>query len=503
MLVIISDLHLTDGTSGTSLPPGAFQIFAERLQDVAERASHRAGGVYAPIEQIDLVLLGDVLDAIRSNIWLDDSVRPWDDPQSPEMIDVVRRITQATLENNAEALRVLRLIGRESAIEVPTAMRNGRPSTDELTPVPVRIHYMVGNHDWFYHLPGPEYDAIRRSVVESMGLAHPHDRPFPHDPQESEPLLEAMRRHRVLARHGDIYDPFNFEQDRDASSLGDAIVIDLVNRFSREVEQELATDLPPGVLLGMREIDNIRPLLLIPVWIDGLLERSCPTPAVRKAVKQIWDRMADDFLSLDFVRQRDTWSPIDLVDGLERALKFTKRLSLGWASAITNWLQQLRGSRDESYWKHALSEQEFRNRRARAVVYGHTHYPETVPLDSSFDQGAVNNQVYFNSGTWRRLHRQTMYAVQEHEFIASDTMTYLAFFQGDERGGRPYESWSGTLGVNLPDAASLRIDAAHAQLAGPRQAPRPHVSSPTIHGGPADDHAAADRSLVVPSRRLR
>jgi len=44
MLVIISDLHLTDGTSGVTIHPGAFAIFAKRLRDLAERASCRADG---------------------------------------------------------------------------------------------------------------------------------------------------------------------------------------------------------------------------------------------------------------------------------------------------------------------------------------------------------------------------------------------------------------------------------------------------------------------------
>ncbi len=68
------------------------------------------------------------------------------------------------------------------------------------------------------------------------------------------------------------------------------------------------------------------------------------------------------------------------------------------------------------------------------------------------------NQVYFNAGTWRRVHCQTRLAPAEHEFIASDVMTYLAFFQGDERKGRPYETWSGTLG-HLPTEVTIhRID---------------------------------------------
>ena len=505
MLVIISDLHLTDGTSGTSLPPGAFTIFAERLQDLAERASWRAGGAYQPIERIDVILLGDILDAIRSNVWLDRGrVRPWNDPQSPEYADIVQQITLDTLDNNAEGLAMLRSLAMDGAITLAPATSDGRPAKGaEPLAVEVRIFYMVGNHDWFYHLPGPKYDDTRRLVVDRLGLAHPHDALFPHDPLENGDLIDTLRRHQVIARHGDVYDPFNFEGDRDTSSLGDAIVIELVNRFAREVDRELSEDLPAGVLNGLREIDNIRPILLVPVWIDGLLERSCPVPALRKRVKQIWDQMADDFLSLNLVRQRDTWSPLDLVDGLERALKFTKRLSLGWASAVSTWLADWRGGQGDSYWRHALSEQDFRNRRAKHIIYGHTHAPEMVSLDASYAEGYVHNQVYLNSGTWRRVHRQTLFAPNEHEFIASDSMTYLAFFQGDERGGRPYESWSGTLGVNFPEKKILRIDPPHSAIRRPHVGPHVTVAAPRL-AAPAsrrvDPGGVAIPQSRIPSR---
>ena len=66
MLVIISDLHLSDGSFGNSVAPGAFQMFAGRLADMTRRASWRADGEYRPLERIDLGLLGDVLDITRS-----------------------------------------------------------------------------------------------------------------------------------------------------------------------------------------------------------------------------------------------------------------------------------------------------------------------------------------------------------------------------------------------------------------------------------------------------
>lgn len=42
MLVIVSDIHLTDGTSGKTIREGAFRVFRQRLRDLAYDASWRA-----------------------------------------------------------------------------------------------------------------------------------------------------------------------------------------------------------------------------------------------------------------------------------------------------------------------------------------------------------------------------------------------------------------------------------------------------------------------------
>jgi hypothetical protein len=335
---------------------------------------------------------------------------------------------------------------------------------------------MVGNRDWFFHLPLPVLNPVRQLVAERFGLANPADQPFPHDIAENEELLLTMRRHKVTARHGDLYDPLSFEGDRDGSSLGDAMVIELIDRFAAEVETGLADELPAATVVGLREIENVRPLVLVPVWIDGILDRSCPSPALRKRVKMLWDRLADEFLSIDFVRRHDSWNPSELVDGLQQTLKFSKRPATQWANSAAAWLNKVRGAGSDSYYHHAMAEPDFRNRRARHVVFGHTHLAENVPLDASFAEGYVLNQLYFNCGTWRRVHRQTQAAAAEHEFIGADAMTYLAFFQGDERSGRPYETWSAVLGYHPPEITIHRIDPGR-----PRHATGQPLSSPSLH----------------------
>ncbi len=490
MLVIASDLHLNDRTTGSSLNPGAFEIFAERLHETAVRASWRADGKYRPIERIDLVLLGDILDLTRTTRWAAAGVRPWDDSSSPEVSDTVSTIVEDILGTNRVACEVLRAISTDGAIRVPPATGSGHPAYEtEGVPVPVRTTYMVGNHDWMLHLPGTRYDTIRQKITHHLGLANIYNAPFPHDPYESDELLSTMRRHRVFARHGDIFDPINFSEDRDNASLGDAIVIDLITRFTQHVEQEFVADLPEGVLLGLHELDNIRPLLLAPAWIEGLLERSNVKPAVRKQIKRTWDGLADEFLQLPLVQDQDSWSPFDIVDGLERALKFSKRLSLGWAGQVTNWLHSLRGSESGSYFQHALAEQDYRNRRARNIVYGHTHHAESIPLDASYADGYVLNQMYFNSGTWRRVLDQTRWSSSEHEFIPTESLSLLSFFHGDERGGRPFESWTGML-ATVGETATHRLDAGRA----------PHATEQPVSSSRVPVRAPHFRRTSAPSR---
>ncbi len=71
MLVVISDLHLTDGSSGETIKVGAFERFAAEPSSLAAQASERPDDVCAPVDGVDVLMLGDVIDVIRSARWLD------------------------------------------------------------------------------------------------------------------------------------------------------------------------------------------------------------------------------------------------------------------------------------------------------------------------------------------------------------------------------------------------------------------------------------------------
>jgi UDP-2,3-diacylglucosamine pyrophosphatase LpxH len=453
MLVIISDLHLTDGTSGTTISERAFKIFRERLREMAYQASWRADGTYKPIEKIDVLLLGDVLDIIRSVRWLDEDVRPWDNALSTEFVQMVKKINSEILSKNEPSFKILRGLNSDNMslkITLPPEDGTGNvgkvghePEAEGRVSVEVNIHYMVGNHDWFYHLKGDEYDSVRQSVVEAMGLANDFREPFAHELSESTIISDVLNAHDVYARHGDIYDPFNFEGDRDASSLGDAIVVELLNRFPVEVRKQMGNQLPKECLDGLNEIDNVRPLLMIPVWVDALLDNTCGgQPDLADKVKKIWNSLSDEFLKLEFVRNRDKWwNPLDAVDKLELGLKITNTISFDKIADVIKWFTKKRKGGDESYHKHSLEEQAFKDKKS-FIIYGHTHHSEIVPLDTQDNK----DQIYINSGTWRAVFEMAKSDTKVPRFVDYKVMTYLTFFKEDERGGKKFEVWSGNLG---------------------------------------------------------
>ena len=470
MLVIISDLHLTDGTAGlvpgddseramseraeATLSDRAFKVFRDRLSDMAYDASWRRGDEYRPIEELDLLLLGDILDVIRSSSWLASDVRPWDDPRSEEFVNKVGSITDAILTNNYKSLKILAGLSRGRVITIPPATRSGtparvsrQPNNPERLPVKVNIHYLIGNHDWFYGVTGPGYEQIRRKLVSAMGLSHAPEQPFPYDPYDSEPLMRIFEAHRVFARHGDCFDPFNFEGDRQASSLGDAIVVELLNRFPIEAKRKLGDELSDECLGGLKEIDNVRPLPILPLWVAGLLQRTCLRKGLAHEVKKIWDACAGQFLDLKFVREHDnSLNPFQDVDKLQAMLLFSKGLSPQTTGRILRMLNMWWPGRSESYSRFAMRERAFKNGRARHIVYGHTHHHEFVPLDVTERANKTTTQTYMNSGTWRRVHELAEFNPSDNEFVAYKVMTYLGFYKDDERRGRSYESWSGVLG---------------------------------------------------------
>jgi hypothetical protein len=453
MLIIISDIHLGDGTCGNSISAFAFRLFADRLRELAFNASWRADGKYHPIKEINILMLGDILDPLHSTFWLEKGlgepgyVRPWTDYTTPEYATTLRTITRNILKNNVEAIGFLKGLSGLTGLSLPPSTSSGKPGMDsrQCEPVNVRLHYMVGNHDWYYHLPGPSFDAIRKEIVQSFGLSNPPG-PFPHELYESVDLQNLLDSYKVFAQHGDLYDPLNYnkEKGRNASSLGDAFVVEIINRFPDEVELRLKEDLPPESFEALNELSNVRPLLATPLWISSQIRQNNIGPVVQRKIKEVWDEVCNEFLALPFLQEGDKPFKLDLVNGLELAIRLTDRFSFETIDDIIFWARRKFNPNEKTFSRHALKEEAFLNHTAQFVVYGHTHHHEIVPLDSFPGTPRPTNQMYINSGTWHTYFDLAVHKPEEQKFIPYQVLTYLTFYKEDERSGRRFETWSGT-----------------------------------------------------------
>ena len=452
MLVVISDIHLGDGTTASSISPAAFELFSNRLRETALYASFRPKKIYRPIETIDILLMGDILDPLHSTLWLKtapgamDYTRPWTDVRGPTFADTLAQTTQAIIKENAESLEALRRLVNGETILLPPATARHKPDHEskERIPVPVRIHYMVGNHDWYYRLPGKEFDEIRKTVIDSMGLCNDPG-PFPYEVEENPALQEILSAYKVFARHGDYYDKFNFnrEKGRNHATLGDIFTMDVCNRYPVEVEQRYGDELPDAIVDSLRRITNVRPALATPLWISGQIRRHAGSTALEAELKEVWDELCDQFLELDVVREQDKAFRFDIVDALQVILKISKRASFETLNDIVLWAHQRMHESERSLAENALKEQAFLDRSARFVVYGHTHHHEIIPLDAEGEPPNEQYQLYINSGTWRSYYDLAVRKPEEQKFIPYQTFTYLSFYKDGERSGRSFETWSG------------------------------------------------------------
>ncbi|RQW88117.1 MAG: hypothetical protein EHM79_06375 [Geobacter sp.] len=419
MLMFLSDVHLTDGSSGETIKPTAFTIFADQLKKIVETAS--------PLQEVRIVLLGDIFDIIRSTQWLTTSVRPWD-PESDAQKAVVENILTQILAKNADSLTVF------------GELRNYFNAKR----IPFEVDYIIGNHDWIVN----RYPSCRRLVAKALGIPSGTAPLFPCELFEPD--------YKVFARHGDIYDKFNNMGDRNASSLGDAIVIELLNKYPQMVEagmtalatrnkvtsreQQKVSDL-------LKELDNIRPILDAPAWVLMVMNK-CDNQAVRQLIEKSWEQCVDEFFEIPFIKNQDIPFLPDTIDLLQVALHLSSRTSKKLLEKVTELKDRFIPSRIEGdYHEKAFIEPRVRSREANFVLYGHTHNQLVIPMDQEpTKEGSVQDKVYFNTGTWRKTWNKVVFDPASREFVGWHVLSYVALFKPEENGPYNFEVWNGALG---------------------------------------------------------
>lgn len=437
MLIVISDLHLMDGTAGAHhVDPG---IFRSTMLDLAAHARE------AEATEIELLFLGDVFDLYRTERWFEYPLdaRPWGATPST---DALFDIFEGVVRNNAETFEIIR-----------------SPLVDELGfPVEPRRTYVPGNHDSIVN----EHPHLRRRTRELLGISG-GDEPFPRhvlDPQ-----------HGVFARHGQEFDRLNFEgseaydagelfipeEDYHVMPIGDAMACECASRVAPLVAGLLPEDHPNRARIAerMRDIVDVRPLSGMAQW--ALWQATQVDKTTVKTVQRALNDAATSMHELPFTKQwiarhdHRGWDVADQFQTLLRMLRTFGPNSYRLALAAGDKLSALGGEGDR-YAEGAVADFERLDRHPDGkqiyyVLYGHTHLARQLPVQVLGEPPNERYRVYFNTGTWRPTHRRL---VDGKGFASWKEITYVLVYRpgevvsgGHTMGYPAAESWTGTVVV--------------------------------------------------------
>ncbi len=442
MIILVSDLHLMDGTVGSRhLPAGAFD---QTLIDLG-RCTRDANA-----QDITMVFLGDVFDLITTKAWFSPEgspqIRPWDNWRDALTEKKAEEVLQGILtqQDNQKIGSILscKLAGGHYGFSAE----------------PERV-YIPGNHDRLCNLP-----KLRPMVRDFLGCtADPNNSPFRNAFED--------RTHGIFARHGHEWDDWNFEGSQAFSHrgnaeptyeeymeppIGDLLTIEVASRLPDLVDAALQADgsCEPEdrekAVERMWEVFDVKPLPAIIPWLVYQAEQH--GPAIRRAIDSALKTIAGDLQQIrfaqDWLEKHDNHlNPADHASVLRLAEKLIAYQGLNHLDIELKVIERLSSlRRDDNHAGKAVEDLRRQNGEVRYIAYGHTHQPEQRALEVA--QGNCDC-AYLNTGTWRPVCQM---GLSGRGFMRWNTLTYTIIYQPGETvsGGRKidypaFEVWSGSL----------------------------------------------------------
>lgn len=393
MIILVSDIHLTDTKERTTFPT---ENFLKNLES----------GIKCGIEDITIVLLGDIFEILKSSKWLVAGIRPWQECTSAH-VQTVEAILSSIIQANPDFF-----VGINN-------LKAAYPSLNFI--------YIPGNHD--RPLNTKMGEKARVILQQKLPLQEEQGKLF-------QPLFQSES-HQLIAKHGHEWDGDNRYGEfggANTVAFGDAIVIDLILRLPQLVREALKIDFDDPLLTYLHEIDNLRPhtLRVIGQWLNGGLAElqrinykapriidEAVTQLARNLRKLAMDVPFESFKLNTWRRKSASWLLLQEIS-IRGFLKVAHRLP---------WGEEERGS-ESSY---ALEDFHFYGDNFNYLVCGHTHNPLAMPIEIIGDN---RPRFYINTGTWRRIRRVTR-SIQERgkrtTFACWDEGSLLTIFSAQEQ----------------------------------------------------------------------
>jgi UDP-2,3-diacylglucosamine pyrophosphatase LpxH len=400
MLIVLSDLHFADTSpytmginrSNLNLPGRVYRTFFREIAELIKEGQ---------VEHIDLILAGDIFEITRSVMWHNDHLRPYvhndevteGTPHEQRILDILDAI--ATDPKVADTAKVFR-------------------SLEDLFGMPVKIHYIPGNHDRLANTT----PKIRNKIREFFGI------------EESDDYFSNQYLHyrdgeaRILIRHGHEYDQSNFGTNLslwpeiptvidksyyDMPVLGDIVTVEIASKLPLLFREQYGDEaiLSDSNLRRMYQrlidFDNVRPN-------NAMINFLFSTPGINR--KEIWkiiepvlrnlldeiaknNTLADDIMALGNFKKLSAKAIMSIF----KMRIWRRGLPLWMFNGLTNPVMRKTGHDADITLLNKESFLTEGNVHLRCLVSGHTHNA-TVRL-LSVEDGV--EKYYINSGTFRNV----------------------------------------------------------------------------------------------------
>jgi UDP-2,3-diacylglucosamine pyrophosphatase LpxH len=327
MLIVISDLHLSDGTSSYNISHRAFSHFFDYIKRSLRKE----------YKELIVVFAGDTFDLLRSDYWLNvyDAEKPRGDlPKDSRQYAVsskqqnkeshLKNILNNILETNKTSLEIIK-------------------QADTLFPIPIKKIIIPGNHDRMMEEIHDYGDILKNALGDVTILKGPH----------------SNEDYGVLIRHGHEYDEYNFEAD--GIPIGDVNTVELFVRLPFEIKAKF-----PELENELKSAEDIRPQ-----WrIFDYLQSTYVEMDIKSYIENVVEKTIDNYFAIPYVKEwieeHDTLSPLDAADKLEYMLYLSKLLPMDWAEKLLKIFSYFE-TKEPHYEEMAEKE------KALYVAYGHTH----------------------------------------------------------------------------------------------------------------------------------
>ncbi len=446
MLVVVSDLHLTDESTSANVHPRAISkvFLRETIQNARDNA-----------REIRMVFLGDTFDLVRTDYWIKDvpsDERPWNGTLSPRTGTNTHPNVESHYRNVLD--RILRTRASRALFNSINSLKqeSGKGGRRK---IPIRVTFVVGNHDRALNA----FPSLRKRITEQAREA------------DRVEFVTGLRvpEYSVLARHGHEWDEHchgyefytrvlnkkskvtRFDKAcYRVQTIGEVITAEVMAGLVHRVREKMGSS-DPEFIRQLMEINNVRPQIDAFWWLEWFGRKTLS----RKKKAILLDALKESIAAVLNTTLAARWDELiheifvfrgDLTDRLEQLLTFleTKTFDeLKFDLTLFNFFRGVFGSSKDHWAEAAGKEWEGGlHGKIQYVVYGHTHETRT-----EYFSGLADNRVrmYINTGTYLPLIQRA----RDAGFATANQMTMTFFYRGDEdtegkKGNMPsMEMWNG------------------------------------------------------------